>query len=105
MGKLPSLPLPEAQLRAGLWVSEVVYLPIETALLKAAKACGCATVHGGTMAVGQAIGAFKLFTGLKADPVRVEAHFRRLLAEREAVAPAAPASPVATVCIQKSSPR
>jgi shikimate dehydrogenase len=93
MDKLPGLPLPEALLRPELWVSEVVYFPIETALLKAARARGCATVHGGTMAVGQAIGAFELFTGLKADPARVEAHFRRLLAEREAGAPVAPTAP------------
>ena len=37
----------------------------------------------GTMAVGQAIGAFELFTGLKADPARVESHFKRMLAERD----------------------
>jgi shikimate dehydrogenase len=84
MDKLPGLPLPEALLRPDLWVSEIVYFPLETALLKAARARGCATVHGGTMAVGQAVGAFELFTGLKADPVRVEAHFRRMLAERDA---------------------
>jgi shikimate 5-dehydrogenase len=30
------------------------------------------------MNVGQAIGAFKLFTGLDADTARMEAHFRRL---------------------------
>ena len=84
MDKLPGLPLPEALLRPTLWVAEIVYFPLETALLKAARARGCATVHGGTMAVGQAIGAFELFTGLKADPQRIETHFRRLLAERNA---------------------
>ena len=86
MDKLPGLPLPEALLRPDLWVAEIVYFPLDTALLKAARARGCATVHGGTMAVGQAIGAFELFTGLKADPVRVEAHFRRMLTERDATA-------------------
>jgi shikimate dehydrogenase len=79
MDKLPGLPLPESLLRPDLWVSEVVYFPLDTALLQAARARGCATVDGGTMAVGQAIGAFELFTGLKADPLRVEAHFRSLL--------------------------
>jgi shikimate dehydrogenase len=39
-------------------------------------------VDGGTMAVGQAVGAFEHFTGLAADPVRMEQHFRRLIAER-----------------------
>ena len=78
--------MPAALLRPDLWVAEIVYFPLDTALLKAARARGCATVHGGTMAVGQAIGAFELFTGLKADPARVEAHFQRMLAERNAVA-------------------
>jgi shikimate dehydrogenase len=84
MAKLPGLPLPEALLRKDLWVSEIVYFPLDTALLTAARARGCATVDGGTMAVGQAVGAFELFTGLEADAARVEAHFRRLLADRPA---------------------
>ncbi len=82
--KSPGLPLLEALLRPELWVAEIVYFPIETALLKAARARGCATVDGGTMAVGQAVGAFELFTGRLADPQRVEAHFRALIAERAA---------------------
>jgi len=85
MDKLPGLPLSPALLRPELWVAEVVYFPLHTALLRAARARGCAVVDGGTMAVGQAIGAFGLFTGLKPDAARVEAHFRRLLAERGAV--------------------
>lgn len=82
MDKLPGLPLPAALLRPDLWVAEIVYFPLETELLRAARLRGCATVDGGTMAVGQAIGAFELFSGRKADPTRVEAHFRRLLAGR-----------------------
>jgi shikimate dehydrogenase len=68
-------------LRPDLFVAEIVYFPLETALLKAARALGCRVVDGGTMAVGQAVGAFELFTGLEADPVRVDAHFRRLIAQ------------------------
>jgi shikimate dehydrogenase len=82
MAKLPGLPIDAALLRPDLWVSEVVYFPIETALLKAARAIGCRTVDGGTMAVGQAVGAFGLFTGLQADAARMEQHFRALLATR-----------------------
>ncbi len=82
MDKLPGLPVAEALLRPSMWVSEVVYFPIATALLKAARAAGCAPVDGGTMAVGQAVGAFELFTGLQADAGRMEQHFRRLLASR-----------------------
>jgi shikimate dehydrogenase len=82
MDKLPGLPLPEQWLSPRIWVAEVVYFPLETALLKAARARGCATVDGGTMAVGQAVDAFRLFTGLEPDAQRMQAHFRKLLAAR-----------------------
>jgi shikimate dehydrogenase len=79
MDKLPGLPLPARLLRPDLFVAEIVYFPLETALLRTARALGCRVVDGGTMAVGQAIGAFEHFTGRKADPARVDAHFRRLI--------------------------
>lgn len=82
MDKLPGLPLPESLLRPGLWVAEIVYFPLQTQLLRVARARGCATVDGGTMAVGQAIGAFELFTGIRPDANRMEAHLGRLLAQR-----------------------
>ena len=78
----PGLPVAAALLRSSLWVSEIVYVPIETELLQSARALGCPTADGGTMAVGQAVGAFELFTGRAADAARVERHFRRLLAGR-----------------------
>ena len=90
MAKLPGMALPAALLRPPLWVCEVVYFPIETELLRAARAAGCATVDGGSMAVGQAVGAFELFTGRPADPQRMERHFHRLLAQRASPPPAAP---------------
>lgn len=80
MDRLPGLPLPESLLRPRLWVSEIVYFPLETALLKAARRIGCATADGGHMNVGQAFRGFKLFTGLEPDAARMEAHFRRLVA-------------------------
>ena len=82
MDKLPGLPLAESLLHPGLWVAEIVYFPLETALLKAARARGCAVVDGGSMAVGQALGAFELITGLAPDAARVNAHFQRLVAAR-----------------------
>lgn len=80
MIKLPGLPIERALLHPGLWVSEIVYFPLATELLKAARSIGCPIVDGGTMAVGQAVGAFELFTGLPADPARMERHFRQLVA-------------------------
>lgn len=82
MDKLPGLPLDAALLRPDLWVSEVVYFPLETALLKAARAAGCPTADGGGMAVGQAVGAFKLFTGMEPDPLRMDAHLRAMVSSQ-----------------------
>jgi shikimate dehydrogenase len=75
----PGMPLDERLLRPALWVSEIVYVPLETELLKAARRIGCATADGGHMNVGQAIRGFKLFTGLDADAARMDAQFRRLV--------------------------
>lgn len=82
MDKLPGMPLDAGLLRPGLWVSEVVYFPLETALVRAARALGCPVSDGGGMAVGQAVGAFELFTGVVPDAARMDAHFRRLVAAR-----------------------
>lgn len=79
MLKSPGMPIDENALHHRPWVAEVVYVPIETELLRAAKRQGCATSDGGGMAVGQAVGAFELFTGQKADTARMQAHFERLL--------------------------
>jgi shikimate dehydrogenase len=75
----PGMPLDERLLRPAMWVSEIVYVPLETALLKAARRMGCATADGGHMNVGQAIRGFQLFTGLPADAARMEAHFRAII--------------------------
>jgi len=84
MAKMPGLPLPERLLRRELWVSEIVYFPLETALLAAARRAGCAVCDGGTMAVGQAVGAFRLFTGLEPDAERMRRHFLDLIAPLDA---------------------
>lgn len=76
MAAFPGMPFPAEWLRPSMWVSEVVYVPLETELLKAARRAGCAVVDGGHMNVGQAVRGFELFTGLKADAARMDAHFR-----------------------------
>jgi shikimate dehydrogenase len=80
MAAHPGMPLPEGLLRSELWVSEIVYVPLETPLLQAARRIGCRTADGGHMNVGQAVGGFKLFTGRDADPARMDSHFRQLVA-------------------------
>lgn len=78
MAKMPGMPLSVSLLRPGLWVSEVVYVPLETELLCSAKRAGCAVMDGGHMNVGQALDAFRLFTGREADAARMDTHFRSL---------------------------
>jgi shikimate dehydrogenase len=78
MGKNVALPLEEQWLRRGMWVSDIVYVPLETPLLVAARRAGCDVIDGGHMNVGQAALAFELFTGLAADAQRMDDHFRRL---------------------------
>ena len=71
----PGLPLPVSLLRPSLWVAEIVYFPMETELLRQARAIGCRTLDGGGMAVFQAVEAFRLFTGVAPDAERMLAHF------------------------------
>lgn len=80
MAKFPGTPLPVALLRPDLWVAEIVYFPLETELLRAARALGCRTLDGGGMAVFQAVGAFRLFTGIEPDAERMLRHFRDMSA-------------------------
>lgn len=83
MEKHPGLPLPKELLRPGLFVAEIVYFPLETALLAEARRIGAPTVDGGGMAVFQAVGAFRLFTGREPDPARMLAHFAAMASDAE----------------------
>lgn len=78
MAKLPGMPVPKVALHPALWVAEIVYFPLETELLREARALGCRTLDGGTMAVFQAVKAFELFSGRQADAERMMAHFAEM---------------------------
>ncbi|APT58929.1 shikimate dehydrogenase [Roseomonas gilardii] len=82
MAAHPGLPLPAELLRPALWVSEIVYFPLETELLRTARALGCRTLSGGGMAVFQAVQAFRLFTGREPDPERMLRHFAEMVGNR-----------------------
>jgi shikimate dehydrogenase len=79
MQKHSGMPIPERLLRPEFWVSEIIYVPLETQLLKAARRAGCPTMDGGHMNVGQACLNFELFTGREPDVARMDAHFRRIV--------------------------
>ena len=67
MSAHPGMPIAAEALRPDLWASEIIYFPLETEFLSAAKARGCRVVDGSGMAVGQAVRAFELFTGVTPD--------------------------------------
>lgn len=79
MAKFPGSPVPAALLRPDLWVAEIVYFPLETELLRSARAVGCRTLGGGGMAVFQAVDAFRLFTGREPDAERMARHFAEMV--------------------------
>jgi shikimate dehydrogenase len=84
MSGFPGVPVPVEALSADLWVADVIYTPIETELIKAARARGARTLTGGGMCVHQAVDAFRLFTGLQPEVARMHGVFAKALAERDA---------------------
>ncbi len=92
MAAHPGLPLPAALLDERPWVAEVVYRPLETELLRTARARGCATVDGGGMAAVQAAEAFRLITGREPDTARMLADLADLAGLADLTDPATPAA-------------
>ena len=81
---IPGNPVPVDALRADHWAADVIYTPLETEFIRAARVRGCPVVTGGGMCVYQAAEAFRLFTGIAPDVERMHATFLRALAERDA---------------------
>jgi shikimate dehydrogenase len=79
MAKFPGSPIPKELLRPDLWVAEIIYFPLETELLRNARAIGCRTLTGGGMAVFQAVDAFRLITGSEPDAERMARHFASMV--------------------------
>ncbi|QIG39785.1 shikimate dehydrogenase [Microbacterium sp. 4R-513] len=61
------------------WVSDVVYRPLETELIREAAQRGHPVLDGGRMAVGQACASLRIITGLEPDRDRMQRHFRDLI--------------------------
>jgi shikimate dehydrogenase len=64
-------------------VADVIYTPLETDFLKAAKARGARTMGGAGMCVHQAAEAFRYFTGQRADVERMRRTFAEACARAE----------------------
>lgn len=79
----PGTPIDLALITAQHWVADVIYLPVDTALIRHARSLGSPVLDGGGMAVGQAVDAFRLITGREADRQRMRQHFLTLLAAQQ----------------------
>jgi shikimate dehydrogenase len=75
----PGCPLDPVLLQRHLWVADIVYVPMETELVRLATRAGCTVMRGGGMAVYQAVRAFEHFTGIRPDINRMKSHFASLL--------------------------
>lgn len=60
-------PFDPACLPSGSRIADIVYRPVDTQLLRAARARGIRTMSGLGMAMHQAADAFEIFTGARAD--------------------------------------
>ncbi len=66
MAASPGMPVPSSALRPEQVVADLVYYPVETELLRAAREVGARTLDGRGMLVHQAADAFTLWTGVPA---------------------------------------
>lgn len=83
----PDLPVPEERLGSGQLVVDLVYHPLLTPLLAAARRRGAVAVNGVGMLLHQAAIAFRLWTGEDAPLEAMSAALIAELARREAAAP------------------
>ena len=76
------VPLDVGLVRSDLVVADIVYHPLETALLRAAQACGAITIDGLGMLIHQAVLQQELWTGVRPDPGVMRAAAETALARR-----------------------
>jgi shikimate dehydrogenase len=74
------MPLPETSLRPGLVVMDIVYKPLQTAFVAAARARGATAIEGGRMLLHQAAAQFELYTGRPAPLAAMDAALRATIA-------------------------
>jgi shikimate dehydrogenase len=87
IGMLPDTgcAVPLAALRPSMWVADVVYTPLWTPLLLAARERGCRVMTGRELCVFQACDAFHLFTGLEAPVSVIGEAFDQIMRRRAGV--------------------
>ncbi len=85
VGMFPAVnetPIDKNQLKPNMIVFDTIYNPIETRLLREAKAQGCKTIGGLPMFANQAAAQFELWTGMKPSLELIEnIAYKKLLGE------------------------
>jgi 3-dehydroquinate dehydratase/shikimate dehydrogenase len=77
-------PVPQALHRPGSIVLDMVYDPLDTRLLREARAAGCAIIDGLEMLLAQAVAQFETWTGLEAPVEAMTAAAVRIAREQRA---------------------
>ena len=80
---IPGNPIPVDAIAPYHWVADVIYTPLETELIKVARAKGAKVMGGAGMCVHQAAETFRLFTGLSPDVHRMHRVFAEAAAIRD----------------------
>ena len=89
MAHHPGVAFDVGLLREGTWVSDVVYRPLATELIRNAAQRGLPVLDGGRMAVGQALASMEIITGIRPDRQRMQRHFRALIRDESGASGAA----------------
>lgn len=79
MAQHPGVAFEPERMAPTAWLAEVVYRPLETELVRRARAHGVRVLDGGAMAVGQAADSLRLITGREPDRARMDRHFHELV--------------------------
>ena len=80
---IPGNPIPVDAIAPDHWVADIIYTPLETELIKVARAKGAKVMGGAGMCVHQAAETFRLFTGLSPDVHRMHRVFAEAAAIRD----------------------
>jgi shikimate dehydrogenase len=75
--------VPAELLRAGLMVCDVIYSPLQTRLIREARAAGCRTVGGVDMLAWQGVLCFEKWTGQPVPPEMMRQEAVRMLERHE----------------------
>jgi shikimate dehydrogenase len=78
----PGMPIDPTVVQPGQFVADVIYTPLETEFLGAARSRGAHGMGGAGMCVHQAAEAFRLFTGLQPDRRRMQRTFEEAARRR-----------------------